>query len=84
MFPVFAEFEGKGSEAEQTSGSLWTLVVAIGYGDSVEDAGKVVGKSGDGGIDTVIKQDRIGLDAIYVQAKRWRDAGAGKPPMKTP
>jgi len=49
------------------------LLVAMGYGGSVEDAGKVVGKSGDGGIDGVIKQDKLGLDAIYVQAKRWKD-----------
>jgi len=49
------------------------LLVAMGYGGSVEDAGKVVGKSGDGGIDGVIKQDKLGLDALYVQAKRWKD-----------
>ena len=47
------------------------LLVAMGYGGSVEDAGRVVGKSGDGGIDGIIKQDKLGLDAIYVQAKRW-------------
>lgn len=45
--------------------------MAMGYGGSVDDAGKVVGKSGDGGIDGIIKQDKLGLDAIYVQAKRW-------------
>lgn len=49
------------------------LLVAMGYGGSVEDAGKVVGRSGDGGIDGIIKQDKLGLDAIYVQAKRWKD-----------
>ena len=49
------------------------LLVAMGYGGSVEDAGKVVGKSGDGGIDGVIKQDKLGLDVVYVQAKRWKD-----------
>ena len=48
------------------------LLVAMGYGGSVEDAGKVVGRSGDGGIDGVIKQDKLGLDSIYVQAKRWQ------------
>lgn len=47
------------------------VLVAMGYGGSVEDAGKVVGKSGDGGIDGLIKQDKLGLDVIYVQAKRW-------------
>src|ERR1017187_1196222 len=49
------------------------LLVAMGYGGSVEDAGKVVGKSGDGGIDGIIKQDKLGLDFLYVQAKRWKD-----------
>ena len=56
------------------------LLVAMGYGGSVEDAGNVVGRSGDGGIDGVIKQDRLGIDAIYVQAKRWRDA-VGSPEL---
>jgi Restriction endonuclease/HsdM N-terminal domain len=46
------------------------LLVAVGYGGSLEDAGSVVGKSGDGGIDGVIKQDKLGLDVVYVQAKR--------------
>ncbi len=47
------------------------LVVAMGYGGSRQDAGKAVGKSGDGGIDGIIKEDRLGLDTIYMQAKRW-------------
>ena len=58
------------------------LLVAMGYGGSVEDAGKVVGKSGDGGIDGVIKQDKLGLDAIYVQAKRWKDVVGSSEIMK--
>lgn len=48
------------------------VLVRMGYGGSVKDAGAaVVGKSGDEGIDGVIKEDRLGLDVIYVQAKRW-------------
>ncbi len=47
------------------------LLLAMGYGGSMNDAGQVVGGSGDGGIDGVIKEDRLGLDVIYVQAKRW-------------
>lgn len=47
------------------------LIVAMGYGGSVADAGKAVGKSGDGGIDGVIKEDILGLDKIYLQGKRW-------------
>ncbi len=58
------------------------LLVSMGYGGSVEDAGKVVGKSGDGGIDGVIKQDKLGLDAIYVQAKRWKDVVGSSEIMK--
>ncbi len=49
------------------------LLVAMGYGGSLEDAGEVVGKSGDGGIDGIIKQDKLGLDVLYVQAKRWEN-----------
>lgn len=47
------------------------LLVAMGYGTS-KDAGEVRGRSGDGGIDGVIREDRLGLDLIYVQAKRYR------------
>jgi restriction system protein len=46
------------------------ILVAMGYGGSVEDAGRAVGKSGDGGIDGIIKEDKLGLDVVYVQAKR--------------
>src|SRR5450759_1011638 len=58
------------------------LLVAMGYGGSVEDAGKVVGKSGDGGIDGIIKQDKLGLDFLYVQAKRWKDVVGSPEVMK--
>jgi restriction system protein len=54
------------------------LLVAMGYGGTHEDAAKVVGGSGDGGIDGVIKEDRLGLESIYVQAKRW-EASVGRP-----
>lgn len=47
------------------------LLLRMGYGGTREDAGQVVGKSGDGGIDGIIKADRLGLDVIYIQAKRW-------------
>ena len=49
------------------------LLVAMGYGGSRRDAAEAVGKSGDGGIDGIIKEDLLGLDAIYLQAKRWKD-----------
>jgi len=54
------------------------VLVAMGYGGSQLDAAQVVGKSGDGGIDGVIKEDRLGLDMVYVQAKRHTaDVGPG-------
>ena len=49
------------------------LLVAMGYGGSVTEAGRTLGKSGDGGVDGVIDQDALGLDRIYVQAKRYAD-----------
>jgi len=54
------------------------LLISMGYGGSREDAGKTVGKSGDGGIDGVINEDRLGLDVVYIQAKRW-EASVGRP-----
>ncbi|AKB49363.1 Mrr restriction system protein [Methanosarcina barkeri str. Wiesmoor] len=47
------------------------ILIKIGYGGSRADAGKAVGRSHDGGIDGIIKEDRLGLDVIYIQAKRW-------------
>lgn len=47
------------------------VLVALGYGGSKPDAAERVGRSGDGGIDGVIREDMLGLDAIYVQAKKW-------------
>lgn len=47
------------------------VLTKMGYGGSRVDAGKAVGKSHDGGIDGIIKEDRLGLDVIYIQAKRW-------------
>ena len=57
------------------------LLVAMGYGGSREDAGRAVGRSGDGGIDGIINEDKLGLDMIYVQAKRW-ESNVGEPPVR--
>ncbi len=57
------------------------LLVTMGYGGSRLDAGRTVGRSGDGGIDGVIKEDRLGLDAIYLQAKRW-EGTVGRPEVQ--
>jgi restriction system protein len=56
-----------------------TLLVRMGYGGTLQDAGTAVGRSGDGGIDGVIKEDKLGLDTIYIQAKRWDDKPVGSP-----
>jgi len=47
------------------------VLVKMGYGGNRKDAGQAVGRSGDGGIDGIIKEDKLGLDTIYVQAKKW-------------
>jgi restriction system protein len=57
------------------------LLVKIGYGGTLEDAGQAVGRSGDGGIDGIIKEDRLGLDTIYLQAKRWENT-VGSPEIQ--
>ncbi|TRZ52963.1 restriction endonuclease [bacterium] len=55
------------------------LLVKMGYGGSRVDAGKAIGRSGDGGIDGIIKEDRLGLDVVYIQAKRWDNNPVGRP-----
>lgn len=49
------------------------VLVKMGYGGSRKDAGQAIGRSGDEGIDGIIKEDRLGLDIIYIQAKRWEN-----------
>jgi restriction system protein len=53
------------------------LLLKMGYGGSRKDLGEVIGKSGDGGVDVVIKEDKLGLDAVYIQAKRWDTGSVG-------
>ncbi len=56
------------------------LLVKMGYGGSIKEAGKALGKTGDEGIDGTIKEDKLGLDIIYVQAKRWKPGNVvGRP-----
>jgi len=54
------------------------LLVKMGYGGSQQEAGKAVGRSGDEGIDGIINEDRLGLDIIYIQAKKW-ESTVGRP-----
>ena len=57
------------------------LMIAMGYGGSKIDAGKALGQTGDEGVDGIIKEDRLGLDVIYLQAKRW-DGTVGRPEIQ--
>ncbi len=57
------------------------LLVKMGYGGNRQDAGRALGKSGDGGIDGIIKEDQLGLDVIYIQAKRW-EGTVGRPEIQ--
>ncbi len=57
------------------------LLVRMGYGGTRKDAGEAIGRTGDGGIDGIIKEDRLGLDIVYVQAKRW-DGVVGRPEIQ--
>jgi restriction system protein len=57
------------------------LLVKMGYGGSIKDAGRSIGRSGDEGIDGIIKEDRLGLDVIYIQAKRWENI-VGRPEIQ--
>lgn len=54
------------------------LLLSMGYGGSRKDAGQAIGQSGDGGIDGIIKEDKLGLDVIYLQAKRWENVVGSK------
>lgn len=59
------------------------LLVKMGYGGSISDAGKAIGKTGDEGIDGTIKEDKLGLDIIYIQAKRWQAGNSvGRPEIQ--
>ncbi|MFC2015579.1 restriction endonuclease [Chloroflexota bacterium] len=57
------------------------LLVRMGYGGTRKEAGQAVGRSGDGGIDGIINEDRLGLDVVYMQAKRWEHT-VGRPEIQ--
>ncbi len=59
------------------------LMVAMGYGGSQQDAARTTRYSSDGGIDGIIKEDRLGLDSIYLQAKRYTDKTVGRPEIQS-
>ncbi len=57
------------------------LLVSMGYGGSRKDAGQVFGRTGDEGIDGIINEDKLGLDVIYIQAKKW-EGSVGRPEIQ--
>ena len=57
------------------------VLVSMGYGGTLANAARVIGRSGDGGIDGIIDEDRLGLDSIYIQAKRWEGI-VGRPEIQ--
>lgn len=57
------------------------LLVKMGYGGTRADAGRAIGKTGDGGIDGIIKEDKLGLDVVYIQAKKWDKNNVGRPEL---
>ncbi len=71
----------KASSPRQFENIVIDLLVAMGYGGSRKEAAKAIGRSGDEGIDGIINEDRLGLDVIYVQAKRW-DGTVGRPEIQ--
>lgn len=71
----------KASSARFFEHLVVNLLVKMGYGGSLEQAGRAIGKSGDEGIDGVINEDRLGLDTIHIQAKKW-DGSVGRPEVQ--
>ncbi|MBC6491558.1 restriction endonuclease [Flavihumibacter stibioxidans] len=59
------------------------LLVKMGYGGTIKEAGKATRLTSDGGIDGIIKEDRLGLDFIYIQAKRWDSQSVGRPDIQS-
>jgi len=71
----------KASSPRQFENIVIDLLVAMGYGGSRKEAAKAIGRSGDEGIDGIINEDRLGLDVIYVQAKKW-EGTVGRPEIQ--
>lgn len=59
------------------------LLVKMGYGGSIQDAGQAIGRTGDEGIDGIIKEDKLGLDVVHIQAKKWnKNNTVGRPELQ--
>lgn len=59
------------------------LLLAMGYGGTLTDAGEQLGRTGDDGVDGVIKEDKLGLEAVHLQAKRWVDKPVSRPDVQS-
>src|SRR5436305_823898 len=71
----------KASSAQFFERLVVELLLNMGYGGSRKEAGEAIGRAGDEGIDGVISEDRLGLDVIYIQAKKW-DSTVGRPEVQ--
>lgn len=71
QFEEFVEFQSPKEKTAFFEHLVVDLLVKMGYGGTRKDAGEAIGKSGDGGIDGIIKEDQLGLDIVYIQAKKW-------------
>ena len=71
----------KGCSPEFFERLVIDVLIKMGYGGSRKEAGQAMGKTGDGGIDGIIKEDKLGLDIIYIQAKRWEN-GVSRPEIQ--
>jgi restriction system protein len=71
----------RAAKPERFEAIVIDVLAAMGYGGGHEGAARAIGRAGDGGIDGVIEEDRLGLDTVYVQAKRW-EANVGRPTVQ--
>ena len=72
----------KGCSPEFFERLVIDVLIKMGYGGSRREAGAALGRSGDEGIDGIIKEDKLGLDIIYIQAKRWDKTTVGRPEIQ--
>ena len=72
----------KGCSPEFFEQLVIDVLIKMGYGGSRREAGAALGRSGDEGIDGIIKEDKLGLDIIYIQAKRWDKTAVGRPEIQ--
>ncbi len=71
----------KSSQPDSFEKLVVDLLLKMGYGGSLREAGMAIGKVGDEGIDGIIKEDKLGLDKIYIQAKKW-EGTVGRPEIQ--